>query len=819
MKQAARFLLLVLLCLPAAWANAVEQDRTFRIINASDGLSNNSVHVVVCTKTGRMIISTIGNLNFYDGNGFSHIDTQLDYQYPLEEYGGNYHLYFDHSHHIWLKSKHMVTCVDLITEQFIPNVDSVFQAMGCKDIVRDLFTDSIGTLWYLTDNGLVNAENDKTFPVLEGHNLQDMDVTEGRLFFFYENGKEVAFDLESGRMLHETFAYAEDKQQEYERSSVLRRYGDGFFQLRNGERHSILMFFNIHTLEWKTVLELPYHMNNLAMQRDLLYIATEYGYWVYNPVDGHTEHIEELTLVDGSKLGTDCNTLTFDRQGGMWIGTERRGLLYARPYPSPFKVYPWSDPMAGKYAMLTEGLEQNIREFQGRRANCKYVDSRGWTWIGTNSGLFLYKTENSDAIIFSKKNGFYNDVVHSVVEGKRHNIWVATSSGISCIEIENDQPVFVNSFGEEDNVPSEAFINCKAACTDDSLIVMQGLDHMVVFRPKDLDSLNVCRPYKLNPKLIRLLVNGTVVEPNMELEGTVVISKAVTRTKHIYLNSSHKSVTFIFSGLNYYRPRQTFYRVHLKGNGRDEWADYSNYDSHARVDDNGMLRYSLVGIEAGEYEITVQASMFPNQWDDDEKYQWIIHVSKPWWRTTGLYLLMGLFILVLGIYNLVYYARNTRMKLYRDREEGDVLSKIRAFVDRNDALKSQLLMPTPEEHFGSQSSANMHLPDDFIDVMQKIMPYIREHRDMKYSMHDLSDVAQVNLAKLFAIVSPHIHKSPREMVRRERLNKAAVMLRTTDKSIETIAAECGFYSPNYLIGNFFRRYKMTPGEYRKSPVT
>ena len=800
------------------WANAAEDDRTFRIINAADGLADNSAQVVVCTKTGRMIISTIGNLNFYEGSTFSHIDTKLDYQYSLPAYNGNYHLYFDHNHHIWLKSKHMVTCVDLITEQFVTNVDSVLQAMGCKDTVRDLFTDSIGTLWYLTDNGLVNVETDMTFPVLPERNLQDMEVTGGCLYFFYDNGKEMAFDLQSGRKLHETCAYGEDMCETYNRSSVLRRYADGLFQLRNGERQSIMLFFNIHTLEWKTVLELPYHMNNMAMHNNLLYIATEYGYWVYNPADGHAEHIEELTLVDGSKLGTDCNALNFDRQGGMWIGTERRGLLYARPEPSPFKVYPWSNPMAAKYARLTEDLQQNIREFQGRRANCKYVDSRGWTWIGTNSGLFLYKTDDSDAIVFSKKNGFYNNVVHSVVEGKRHNIWVATSCGISCIEIQDDNPVFVNSFGTEDNVPSEAFINCKAACTDDSLIVMQGLDHMVVFKPQDLDSLNICRPYKLNPKLICLLVNGTTVEPKEEVDGTVVIEKAVTRSKHIWLNSSHKSVTLIFSGLNYYRPRQTFYRVHLKGNGRDEWTDYSNYDAHARVDNNGMLRYSLVGIEAGEYEISVQVSMFPNQWDDDETYSWIIHVSKPWWRTTGLYLLMGVFILVLAIYNLVCYARNTRMKLYRDREEGDVLNKIRAFVGRSDAYKSQLLMPKPEEHHGSLTSANTQLPQDFISVMEKVMPYIREHKDMKYSMHDLSAVARVDLAKFYAIVTPHIHKSPREMVRQERLNRAAILLRTTDMPIEDIASECGFYSPNYLMGNFFRQYKMTPGEYRKAAV-
>ena len=815
MRQSFRFIHLVLLCLTAVWVHAAEQDRTFRIINAADGLADNSAQTVVCTKTGRMIISTIGNLNFYNGSSFTHIDTHQDFQYELPSYGGNNHLYFDHSHHIWLKRKHLVTCVDLMTEQFILNVDSVLREMGCPDPALDLFTDSIGTLWVLTAKGLLNVEQQKVYPVLPGRNLQDVEVVGDMVLFFYDNGQEMAYDLQTGKMIHETCAYDEQTSQKYANSSVLLRHGSGFFQLRNGGHDSILLFFNLQTLEWQTVLELPYHMNNLAMKDGVLYIASEYGYWTYDPATGQSEQIAELTLVDGSKLGTDCNTLTFDRQGGMWIGTEKRGLLYARPVASPFKVYPWSDPLAFKYAEYTYRIEQNITEFQGRRANCKYEDSRGWTWIGTNSGLFLYKTPDSEPILFSKRKGFYNDVIHSVIEGKRGNIWVATSCGISCIEIEDGEPVFVNSFGEDDNVPSEAFVNCKAACTEDSLIVMQGLDHMVVFRPQDLDSLNICRPYKLYPKLIHLLVNGTAVEPNEEVDGTVVITRATTRSKHIWLNSNHKSVSLIFSALNYYRPRQTYYRVHLKGNGRDEWTDYSHFDAHAQVDDKGMLRYSIVGLEAGDYELSVQASMFPNQWDDDETYTWEIHISKPWWRTTGLYLLMGVLIFVLVIYNLVYYSRNTRMRMHRDHEESDVISKIRAFVDRNDGFELQKLMPSQEDMLGGQTSSNTQLPPEFIALMEKVMPFVRDHRKSNFSMHDLSEVAQVELSELYAVVTPHIHKSPREIIRRARLAKAAELLRFTDKSVEEIADECGFYTPNYMMGNFFRLYKMTPREYRE----
>ena len=52
-------------------ASANEESREFSIINAADGLADNSAQYIVCTKTGRMIISTIGNVNFYDTSHIS----------------------------------------------------------------------------------------------------------------------------------------------------------------------------------------------------------------------------------------------------------------------------------------------------------------------------------------------------------------------------------------------------------------------------------------------------------------------------------------------------------------------------------------------------------------------------------------------------------------------------------------------------------------------------------------------------------------------------------------------------------------------------
>ena len=121
--------------------------RIFRAITASDGLADNSAQTIKCTKTGRMTITTIGNINFYDGANFSHINTEMEEKYQLEYYRGHYHLYYDNSHHLWLKGSHNVSCVNLTAEVFVTNMDSLFATLGMNERVRDMFIDVYGDIW------------------------------------------------------------------------------------------------------------------------------------------------------------------------------------------------------------------------------------------------------------------------------------------------------------------------------------------------------------------------------------------------------------------------------------------------------------------------------------------------------------------------------------------------------------------------------------------------------------------------------------------------------------------------------------------------
>ena len=120
---------------------SAEERRRFQVYNAANGLADNSAQTINCTKTGRLVISTMGQINFFDGQQFNFIDPSTENLYPLDNYLGNSHLYFDRYHHLWLKKKHTVTCVNLTKEKFVDNIVDEFHELGVDDKVLDVFAD------------------------------------------------------------------------------------------------------------------------------------------------------------------------------------------------------------------------------------------------------------------------------------------------------------------------------------------------------------------------------------------------------------------------------------------------------------------------------------------------------------------------------------------------------------------------------------------------------------------------------------------------------------------------------------------------------
>ena len=207
-----------------------------------------------------------------------------------------------------------------------------------------------------------------------------------------------------------------------------------------------------------------------------------------------------------------------------------------------------------------------------------------------------------------------------------------------------------------------------------------------------------------------------------------------------------------------------------------------------------------------------------DDWDSTEPREWIIHINEPWWRATGLFVLLGLLLLSLFLLNVYLYVRNANMKSRRISDEKNIIRRIKLFAERCSHSKDEVLAPLSEEVSGIGSDASNHLSDEFIETMLKLVDFVEGKRISQLSMKMLSEKAGMDLQSFYALINANIYKNPRALVKRVMMNHAEEMLRTSGEDIADIAEKCRFSTPNYFIASFFREYHMLPEEYRRKAV-
>ena len=788
--------------------------RTFEVYNASNGLSDNSAQTIRCTKTGRLVITTTGQINFFDGHQFTYIDPSNENIYPLEDYRGYNHLYFDRYHHLWLKNKHSVTCVNLTTEKFTESIKNVFSEFGIDEDVKDLFVDSDGMVFLVVKDGLYSSGSKKVYKLLPNRNLQDLETYEDKyLLLFYDNGQLDVKELSSGETVFTSKAYSDTEAKDYDKTSVIYEDGSIYYQIRNGSKGAVLQTFDIGSWKWTEVLRTPYKLNNIEKLDSTFYVPCKFGYWTYTVPSRTLKHYDVLPLMSGKQLNTGLNALAFDRQGGMWVGTESWGLLYARPYNVPFNVLGQNDGKAQEYIRMMEKLTGES-QFRGKPANCIYKDSRGRTWVGTSSGLHCYNTKNEKLPeVYTRRDGLLNNVVHAVVEDHQKNIWVGTSYGLSCLLFDKKGKFQrILTYNAYDRIPNESFVNGKAMCLDDGLVVMQTLDHVLTFSPSEMQTLTEKTHYKIYPKLVKLLVNGNEVRTGEPLEGHVILTKALTRTSEINVDYDLNSLSLTFSALNYFRPQQTCYRVRVLGYD-ETWRVMTSFNSHGLVDSKGQLHLPLPALKPGSYTIQLQSSMALDDWTT-EPFEWVVNVNEPWWRSAGIFMLLGLLLLLLFLVNVGLYVRNTSMRTRRSSEEQGIIRRIIQFADYGYTTQKDMLAPSQEEMTSIYSEANSISPE-FIETMLKIRDTVRSTKKSQLSMNMLSNKVGMDLQQFYSLIISNIYKDPQMLYRRLAIQDAEEQLRTTSSDIADIAEKCGFSTPNFFIATFFRQYHILPEEYRR----
>jgi len=146
----------------------------------------------------------------------------------------------------------------------------------------------------------------------------------------------------------------------------------------------------------------------------------------------------------------DSNKLLRDRDGGLWIGTNQRGLIHV--HHGRADLFTKSDGLSGDISCsIFEDREGNVwfasvggldrfRELpvttvskrQGLSSDAAQsviAATDGSIWIATRDGLTRWK--NGETTIFRKASGLPDDFVQSLFEDYRGRIWVFTARGLA----------------------------------------------------------------------------------------------------------------------------------------------------------------------------------------------------------------------------------------------------------------------------------------------------------------------------------------------------------------------------------------------------
>ena len=143
-------------------------------------------------------------------------------------------------------------------------------------------------------------------------------------------------------------------------------------------------------------------------------VSTQTGFWYIDEYLNNKRFVSQLELVDGKVFNTEISTQYHDKNGGLWIGTVNRGLLYYHPDRFKFRNY-------GKTYFNSYGSKE-------LRVSCFGV-LENELLTGTENGLFMLDKISGNLI---KYTGLPSDLKCSSMHKSRNNkLWLcAGENGI-----------------------------------------------------------------------------------------------------------------------------------------------------------------------------------------------------------------------------------------------------------------------------------------------------------------------------------------------------------------------------------------------------
>lgn len=329
---------------------------------------------------------------------------------------------------------------------------------------------------------------------------------------------------------------------------------------------------------------------------------------------------------------------------------------------------------------------ENINSLEGEIVYSMCRDALGNIWIATDKALNFLDVSSYKFTHYNVSHGLPSNTIKAVIIDDSQKLWVATNRGLSHFDPSTEN--FTN-YGYQDGVLGIEF-NENAVVKDPSgRLYFGSVDGVTSFHPNEIKTNSTPPPIYL----LRLLISNKVVKTG---DKTGVLTKPLSKTRHITLNYNQADFSLEFIALNFTSPQKNQYAYKLDGFDK-AWNTIGN-----------ERKAVYTNIDQGEYTFMVKAANNDGVWNDIPRTL-SITILPPWWKTWWAYsIYMG--IVLIAVYG-ISRASNQRMKLQNalklerlEKQQHETLSKLKInfFTNISHEFKTPLtLISGPAHSLGS----------------------------------------------------------------------------------------------------------------------
>lgn len=423
----------------------------------------------------------------------------------------------------------------------------------------------------------------------------------------------------------------------------------------------------------------------------------------------HRNHLKGYPINDCSK----ARYITGDGQGHVWIGTTVGALAVDENFKTPeeAKFHHFLRVPQDMHSLSNNDVHWII----STRKKELYLATFGG---GLNKLISLDKEGNAEFKCYSVENGLPSDILLSIREDGKGNLWMSTENGISKFIPSTEQ---FENYDDKNISYRMRFSEAASACTSSGNIMFGASDGIFMFNPDSTNKSSYIPPIVLS----KLLVSNEDVIPG----ENSVLKQGLDDINKLTLSHRENIFTIQFAALDYSAPSDIQYAYMLEGFEK-AW----NYVGKQR-----MATYT--NLPKGHYVFKVRSTNADGVWTENIR-SLDIEILPSFWETSFAYFLYVLFILLIIITAVYILFTIYRLKHEVSVEQQMTDMKLRFFTDISHELRTPLtLISGPVEYV----LENTKLP---MDAREQLLVVERNTSRMLRLINQILDFRKIQNKKM-----------------------------------------------------------------------